>query len=449
MTPTQIESLIERWMTAQVESLEDNLADSHITYERLEELNDGYSDIAEMIHEEMLTSDYRRVGPEVDALLKDAGLSVLNHESAGFKRLCRRLLRAQIELQGLARERTNGNYPDRQVPAPSLVPPTQETTPPDSPLFSEVAALYFKENARAQRTDSQAQSEFKKFLGCIGGDRPRATITKADCRTYKEFVLKDRSQTTCIKHLSSLAGLFKWSEQQGYVPENYNPVRGLAPSKRQAKKHVKPRKIFTDVQLATVLSSPDFLEQRTQNPTRYWVILMCVFQVCRREEASQLMVKDIGTLDGFPYMSVTDEGPEQGLKTGAHSKRRLPIHSSLLALGFLEFVESIKAAGHARLFPDLKKGANGFGDAVGKYFARLKSSVGLDDPGLVLHSTRHTGITKLHSAGVQANQVEMLAGHASQTINGAVYTHRDAIPLRLLRDALERLRYDEVVKALK
>jgi integrase len=87
---------------------------------------------------------------------------------------------------------------------------------------------------------------------------------------------------------------------------------------------------------------------------------------------------------------------------------------------------------------------------LGDRLSALQQSpvVGLTDPGLVLHSLRHGGITKLHGAGVQTNQVEMLAGHASNTVNGSVYTHRENIPLSLLREGLERLTYPDVVKAL-
>jgi len=131
------------------------------------------------------------------------------------------------------------------------------------------------------------------------------------------------------------------------------------------------------------------------------------------------------------------------------SKRRLPLHSSLVALGFLEYVESMRAAGHSRLFPQLKKGLNGFSDAVGKWFSRMVTQAGLTDPALVLHSLRHGGISKLHGAGVQENHVLMLAGHAGDTVNRATYTHRETIPLSLLREGLERLRYDEVVKEVQ
>ena len=46
-------------------------------------------------------------------------------------------------------------------------------------------------------------------------------------------------------------------------------------------------------------------------------------------------------------------------------------------------MKSIKAAGHARLFPTLKKGGNNYGDAVGKFFSRLVRKVGLTDPAFI------------------------------------------------------------------
>ena len=43
----------------------------------------------------------------------------------------------------------------------------------------------------------------------------------------------------------------------------------------------------------------------------------------------------------------------------------------------------------------------------------------------------------------------MLAGHAASGVqHGQVYVHRESMPLSLLREGLEKLRYEEVVKAL-
>ena len=96
----------------------------------------------------------------------------------------------------------------------------------------------------------------------------------------------------------------------------------------------------------------------------------------------------------------------------------------------------------------LKHGANGYSDSVGKFFSRLVTKAGLSDPALVQHSLRHGGITKLTSAGVPHNVCVMIAGHSASGVHSQVYVHRDNMQLSMLRDGLEKLRYDEVVKGL-
>jgi integrase len=107
----------------------------------------------------------------------------------------------------------------------------------------------------------------------------------------------------------------------------------------------------------------------------------------------------------------------------------------------LEFVRKCSDAGQVRLFPELNKGNNGYGDAVGKWFGRLKIKYGITDEAKVLHSIRHTGITKLHAAGCPDNIVKMISGHTEEGVHGRTYVHREHIPLSLMREVLEKLRY--------
>jgi hypothetical protein len=208
--------------------------------------------------EALVSCDYRKIEKEADELLKSAGLPLLDHNGADFGRLCRRLLLAKQDVLKIEAERWNGVYKTHSVNGSAHVSadPVVVKSPP-SKLFSDVARLYFQENARAKRTDSQVKSELERFVEAVGGDKPIGTITKADCRTYKEHMLQARrlSLATCIKHLSSLSGMFKWSEVQGFIPDGSNPVRGLAPNKRQAKKQASQRWPFTDAELLTVLGS--------------------------------------------------------------------------------------------------------------------------------------------------------------------------------------------------
>jgi integrase len=193
--------------------------------------------------------------------------------------------------------------------------------------------------------------------------------------------------------------------------------------------------------------SEEFRAQKDKHPERYWVCLLMLFQVCRRKEPAQLNVADILEEDGIPYLYFKHDGKDQTTKADS-STRRVPIHRSLIQLGFLEYVKGIKAAGHVQLFPQLTRANNNPGDSVGKWFARLKKKQGLNDPQLTLYSTRHTGITRLSNIGVPEKIRMMITGHASQGIHGKVYDQRERVPMKLLQEGLEKLRYDEVLQAL-
>lgn len=207
------------------------------------------------------------------------------------------------------------------------------------------------------------------------------------------------------------------------------------------------RRPFTDDELLAVFRSQEFLRQRTERPERYWLVLILLFTCCHREEAGQLYLKDIQETEGVPHFHIVDGEQDQTLKN-ERSRRKVPIHSSLVRLGFLEYAASIKKGGHPRLFSQMdRKRPNGYADPVGKWFARLLAGEGLTDPRLVIHSLRHGGITKLHSAGVSANIVEVLVGHASGNVHGD-YVHRGLISMKTLQEGLEKLQYPDVVVAL-
>ena len=70
---------------------------------------------------------------------------------------------------------------------------------------------------------------FKKFLGIIDGNKPIGDITKADCRQYKETLLKSVGIATANKNLHSLSHLWNWAIGQGFVQEgSTSPVAGLS-----------------------------------------------------------------------------------------------------------------------------------------------------------------------------------------------------------------------------
>jgi integrase len=219
-------------------------------------------------------------------------------------------------------------------------------------------------------------------------------------------------------------------------------------NKKVARKAMTKRRPFTDLELVQLFGSKDFTSQREKNPTRYWLCLLLLFTMARREEIGQLAIADVQEEDGITFLRITDEESLQQNLKNEGSRRRVPLAHDLLRLGFMDYVERIRKAGHVRLFPDLTKGKNGFSDAPGKWLGRIIGKTVSDDPALVAHSLRTGGITKLHGVGVSDNVVKYLVGHTDGGVHEAHYVKRDLIPLGLLKDGIDRLRYDGVVNAL-
>lgn len=72
-------------------------------------------------------------------------------------------------------------------------------------------------------------------------------------------------------------------------------------------------------------------------------------------------------------------------------------------------------------------------------------TVGLSDPWLVLHSTRHNLVNGLRVAKCPR---ELLDGHRDGSVHEG-YAHLDKLLMSLLKEGIEPLRYRDVVKALE
>jgi integrase len=449
MTPFDIDALVSRWMAVELEKTEELRDTIHFTAEDREFMTDLAVDRYEDA-EWQKSRDPMYLAPEADAILQAAGVPLLDHDTRAFKRLCRKLQLANLNILGIEVERWQSFYktPSQVESSPSAIPNGKP-----SPPFSIVVAKYLAENPKAKRTAGPVKKEFEKYLATIGGDRPIADITKAEGRKYREDLIQVRKVAlgTVAQRIHTISGCFTWAQKMGYVPDGWpNPMQGLAPSKKECAKTMQPRRPFTTEELGVVFSSPNFSKQRGLHPARYWITLLCLYQLCRREEAAQLTLADIGEKEGIPYITITDLGDgeqtKQSMKTPG-SKRVIPIHSSLIALGFLEYVQSMRKGKHARLFPQLTLEGFRYADPIGKWFAGHLDKVGLSQPELVMHSLRY-GIHYLQNLGCPQDVAEMLTGHTASSVHNK-YEHREWTKLSRLRDGLEKMQFPAVLDALR
>jgi len=111
-----------------------------------------------------------------------------------------------------------------------------------------------------------------------------------------------------------------------------------------------------------------------------------------------------------------DHNRENGRRLkNKNAVRTIPFHKSI-AKPFWDYVESVRAAGHQRVFPEMKQINNRYGHSVSRVFGTyLRNKVGIKDPKKTFHSFRHTVTDTLYKAMVQETLIEEYLGRAGKT----------------------------------
>ena len=100
------------------------------------------------------------------------------------------------------------------------------------------------------------------------------------------------------------------------------------------------------------------------------------------------------------------------------SRRRIPIHQTLLDLEFLEYVETLRRAKDERLFPGLKQNRSGrWTPAWSKWWGRYaRRKANIVDPRKVLHSFRHTFKDACRACHIPEEVHDALTGHSGSGV---------------------------------
>jgi integrase len=265
----------------------------------------------------------------------------------------------------------------------------------------------------------------------VNGDLSARSITKAHVRTFKAALLtmptsKRRqgqedgatlSTSTVVKLLGLLRSVLAWGEREGFL--DANPAHGTARVASTEKEVAtvddeKNRRPFTVEEVRDLLS-----KLPADGPLR-WILLLLAYTGARLAEIVGLRQQDIGNEQGIVYLDIRPH-EARSLKTKA-SRRRVPVHSELLRLGFPRDV--LPFAGSSDMWSQ-KLGrwlrANGFADAR-----------------VVIHSLRHTVKDRLRAARVPEAEQRALLGHAG---SGVADSYGSGFPLSVLRDAVNMIVY--------
>lgn len=221
----------------------------------------------------------------------------------------------------------------------------------------------------------------------------------------------------------------------------YTGNRKAGESKQRALSSNEIRRLFT---------SSEYLRFADAAPCCYWLPLVGLFTGARVNEVCQLNPQcDIRQESGIWFFDFTedsdgDSGVVKTIKT-ANSKRRVPIHSALVTLGFFKYVDDIKACGAKLLFPMWRPERGKASAKAEDWFRLFLAQIGLRDETpfakvVGFHCFRSTFAAKAQALNI--NEAPIL-GHADD--GSAVQRgYRGKRPLAQLQDIVEAITFDEV-----
>ena len=264
-------------------------------------------------------------------------------------------------------------------------------------------------------------------------------ITREQGDTFRAWLrANEKTPKTARDRLNWLKSLLKYASQTLQWITRH-PWEGLAIDTDAAS----PRRPWSDAELTKVFTTP--LHTAYTLPTAwhsgqdaaYWIPLIGLFSGARLGELCQIRTADVQTIEGVPVLVLTDAGEDQRIKTSA-GRRSVPVHSELIRLGFLKYVDGVKAAGSTPLWPALKTRKGKPSGYFSRWFSEFRKELGLGSyPDF--HCLRHTVRPLMRRAGFSESTMDKITGHETRGSEGTVtYDHFTLIELQA---AVEAIRY--------
>lgn len=285
--------------------------------------------------------------------------------------------------------------------------------------YLAVPLEYFGTDRNLADISRQDAAELKKVVQALPANRSIKQETRglilADAIAVPN--MDKITSKTVNNYIDTFRRFWDWAERHGHAPAKL--FEGMKVSK--AKQTVDSRRAYT--QNETHLIKTELINDASplvKKADYKWGALLGLYTGARLREVAQLNVSDVRQEGSLWYIDFNDDDENKSLKTKA-SKRRVPVHSDLISLGFLDWVSA--KPDNQRLFLSFSFNAKeGYGRNLGRWFNNVLL-VGLDlkESGLVFHSLRHTMVTRLGQAGVPEPLYQEIVGHERQGVSQQVY----------------------------
>jgi integrase len=321
---------------------------------------------------------------------------------------------------------------------------TQPVVVPKSMLkMSELFAKFYKErksewnNQKTHTTNLSIYNTFVEIVGDIFVDEFNAdhanqfvdTLQELPANRNKLKAYRDKSIDEILalkgtfepmkaqnanKYIERISDALEWGKSRHLLPENLLKQMKIKDKNQKVRLRDK-RHRFNSEDLSLIFNSDKYLKSSHSRTYQHWLPLLGLYTGARLQELSQLRLNDIYKKDGIWVIDINAE--EDKLVKTINSPRLIPVHKSLIALGFIKYIDHLKECYESTIlsttlvFPDLVKGRDGYGHNSAKWFARYLTQIHVKEDGKSFHSLRHTFADEMKQARVIQAIVAELIGH--------------------------------------
>ena len=343
------------------------------------------------------------------------------------------------------------------VPAPSLSP--VEAGPKASGVtISEALRLYTSASPMKDATKVDFGVAIRRFVE-LHGDLDLHHIQKRHVIEYRDALLRlprsakrgtmpeliaaaegkdvPRLSITTIneKALVALKATLNFAVDNDLVRENVAARVAV-----KAARNVAPKRAMYDPNdLKTIFGLPIFTAGHRpvagSGEAAVWLPILALYTGARLNELGTLTVGDVRERDGVRFLLIKDG------KT-RNARRKVPIHSEVIRLGFLDYVQAQGTRPDTRIFPAIRSYQEEATGPWSKWWGHYARAV-IPDTRKVFHSFRHTAKWALRNAGVEKPLRDAVMGHDHNDVaeKYGLDVDGDGYALPVLAAAIEKISY--------
>jgi integrase len=405
---------------------------------------------------------------------------------------CNLILRAKIENGRILKAQLEGDYQATAALDPWFAGINATELPPlpgemakaseAGPSFGAIADKFVASKTKhdwASKTAADVKRVIKLACSLIGTEKPIGSVNTEDVKRFRDALaalppnymklalnkgvgpqvaIDNNTSGSCLslktqdKYFTMFRQIFVWAAAE----EHIDKVPGANIKVAGLKTIIggEQREPYSDGQLAKLVHSPLYNGHQSEKcrykPGKllerdgyFWVPLIALHSGLRMGEILQLLRSDLKEDNGIWFFDV-NKAEDKKLKTQS-SKRRVPLHRTLIELGFLSQMTSVLPTD--RLFSEIKKGSDGYySHNFSKWWGRFARQIGINSSKTAFHSLRHNFIQALREAEQLEYVNKALAGHADKSVHAQ---YGSAVSLPILKAAVDSLNFKIDLSHLK